>query len=263
MARASDDSSGVRKAALLLASLHRSTRRRLLAALSPDVAGAIADARVDIDDVRPGEVPRLADEFFGEYRMLSDREVHDEDDTGADSPSAPSPDGLAGVLADEHPQTVAAALADMPSEEAADVLARLPSDVRESVRRLLRSGGSKGSSPEVAAEVRRGVFSRLAPRREPPGGDTFRQAVADLEATDPRELALALVTASSRLRAHVLGQLSAEASARVAAALRELGPLRIDEVERAQNRLSDLLKTVLVAGRSAWTQDAPERTRGP
>jgi flagellar motor switch protein FliG len=262
MARASDDSSGVRKAALLLASLHGSTRRRLLAALDPDVAHAVAEARVDLDDVRPGEVPTLADEFFAEYRMLAVGGAGEEEDTDEASTDASDPDRLAGVLADEHPQTVAAVLAEMPSDEAADVLARLPSNARESVRRLLRRGGPEGTSPDVVDHVRRGVFSRLASESESLADETFTSAVAELEATDPRELALALVTASSRLRAHVLGQLSAEASARVSAALRELGPLRIDEVERAQNRLSDLLKTVLVAGRSAWTPDGRERIRG-
>lgn len=181
---------GIRKAAILVTALDRTSADAVLAALGPEPARRVRRAVVQLGEVDPQEQRRAVDEFFRLGTRvppkpgnpagieLDDRQaprlLRPHSRLAADEPAVPLPndtppfrflreaqgDKLAGVLCRERPQTIALVLSHLPPERAGNVLARLPGPVQaEVVRRLV---DLEETDPEILREVERALELRLS-----------------------------------------------------------------------------------------------------
>jgi flagellar motor switch protein FliG len=209
---------GLRKAAILVASLDTAAADVVLDQLTPDQARQVREIVIELEDIDQGEQRRIIDEFFHTGPAAP------ADDTGVqldgrlawlasrgggtqvvEKPvSSPAPaaqpfrflhdteaDKLVRALASERPQTIALVLSHMPPAKSGAVLGRLPENIQaEVVRRLV---DMEETDPEILREVEEALRGRLSQyvetkRRDPQAGTPARlQAVAGiLHATDGR-----------------------------------------------------------------------------
>ena len=181
--------SGLRKAAILVASLDQAAADRVLDQMGPPQAQQVRHAIMDLGPIDHEEQRRIIEEFFrvgpkaperfpagieldgrlAEQFALpgrrSSQETTEEAAT-ADEPSAfrflreAEGDKLARALAAERPQTIALVLAHLPPERAGNVLVRLaPALQSEVVHRLV---DLEETDPEILREVERGLLARLS-----------------------------------------------------------------------------------------------------
>jgi len=184
-----DLASGMRKAAILVATLDQQTASRVLERFEPDQAQRLRHVVRELGPIDPGERQRVLEEFLQLEPRRSER-------SSAETPAAPrrtrrSPprmptdevlfesqradaddaapfsflqqaeaERLAKALANERPQTVALVLAHLSAEQAGTVLVNLDSTVQaEVVRRLI---DLEETDPLVLREVERALEARLA-----------------------------------------------------------------------------------------------------
>src|SRR5947209_4130334 len=130
---------GLRKAAILVASLDTAAADAVLDQLTPEQAGQVRELVVELDNIDEGEQRRVIEEFFkvdsprqsngveldGRLAWLASQE-QDIDETDSPPPLPPSPPGrpfqflkeaeaekLVKALADERPQTIALVLSHL------------------------------------------------------------------------------------------------------------------------------------------------------
>ncbi|OHB84489.1 MAG: hypothetical protein A2V98_19050 [Planctomycetes bacterium RBG_16_64_12] len=180
--------SGIRKVAILVASLDRPAADRVLDEMEPAEAQRVRQMTVELDRVDPEEQRQVIDEFFRVRPMvpekhppgieLDGRLAHmlslrqgrffPEEPHGSDStPSRPfcflhdaEGERLAALLASERPQTIALVLSHLPPEQAGNVLVRLaPSLQVDVVRRLV---DLEETDPEILREVERALEWRFS-----------------------------------------------------------------------------------------------------
>jgi flagellar motor switch protein FliG len=183
---------GLRKAAILVASLDTRAADALLDQFSPDEAQQVRDLLMEMGEVDRHEQQRVIDEFF---RVGPPAPVRDPSGIELDGPLArrlaerggtfvadelslgqgldqadekrpfeflgeAQADKLARILAEERPQTMALVLSHLPPRRASGVLVRLPSATQtEVIRRLV---DLEETDPEVLRAVEEGLQSRLA-----------------------------------------------------------------------------------------------------
>lgn len=179
---------GIRKAAVLVASLSRQAADRLLDQMDPQQAKAVRQAVLEMGPIDPDEQRRIVDEFFRLRPMVPrphspgielDGRLAERLSWGppryAREEAAPSTasDGppfrflhdaggekLARLLESERPQTVALVVAHLPPQQAANVLARLtPALQVDVVRRLV---DLEEPEPDILREVERVLESRFS-----------------------------------------------------------------------------------------------------
>ena len=190
---------GIRKAAILAASLDRATADALLEQLAPDEARRVRQAMVDLDRIDPREQRRVIEEFFrcgpplpekharaveledrlAQNTPMSDEQPGDCPDSRKVKTGLPPAeslrtdkarpfrflreaegDKLARVLRGERPQTIALVLSHLPAEQAGGVLGRLQADLQvEVIQRLVEL---EEADPEILCEVEQALESRLS-----------------------------------------------------------------------------------------------------
>lgn len=191
---------GIRKAAILVATLDRSAADRLLDQMEPAQARQVRQVTVELDRIDPAEQRQVVDEFFrarplvrqkdppgieldgrlaGKLSLLPGR-VSSGIAAVADEKALSSvPDGsrglggkpfrflrdaegekLAGLLASERPQTIALVLAHLPPKQAGNVLVRLSPQLQVEVVRRLVD--LEETEPEILREVERALESRFS-----------------------------------------------------------------------------------------------------
>ncbi|MGD0901219.1 MAG: FliG C-terminal domain-containing protein [Thermoguttaceae bacterium] len=202
---------GLRKAAILVASLDTAAADALLDQLAPDEARQVRGLVVELGNIDAGEQRRVIDEFFRAgpaapvanpsrlvppknppgiemdsraARVISDRarlqgprrsEADRQDDRPFQFLQEAEAEKLARLLAAERPQTVALVLSHLPPERAGAVLSRLPGAAQaEVVRRLV---DLEEADPEILREVEEALQSRLSEQVQ-----MQRRRVAGLEA---------------------------------------------------------------------------------
>jgi len=181
---------GLRKAAILVASLDASSAGRLLEQMDPAQARQVRDAIAHLGPIDQREQQEIIEEFFrvkpvvppkhppgieldGQLAqqlaagntVLAEKRVGEA--TGAEAQSIPfrflreaEVEKLALALANERPQTVALVLAHLPPEQAGGVLVRLAPPLQvEVIRRL---ANLEETDPEVLQEVERALLTRLS-----------------------------------------------------------------------------------------------------
>lgn len=207
-------SEGLRKAAVLVASLEPAAADRLLEQMEPLEARRVRDAILALGPIDPNEQRAIVEEFFrikppGPDEQLPGVELDTQlaeklslESGPADGANRATPtagesrpfrflqqaedDKLARILASERPQTIALVLAHLSPEQAGAVLVRLaPALQAEVVRRLV---DLEETQPEILREVERALESRLAEqvcmqRRRVAG---LAAVAAILEASPPR-----------------------------------------------------------------------------
>ena len=180
--------SGIRKAAVLVDSLERTTADAVLEQMDDQQARAVRQAVMDLGPVDPQERKRVIEEFFrvGPIRPRQapagielDGRLADKLSGGSDTPAAharataPARHGnpfgflketedekIARVLRDERAQTVALVLAHLPKQQAGKVLIHFaPKTQAEVLRRLV---DLEEIDPEVLGEVDQALRTRLS-----------------------------------------------------------------------------------------------------
>ncbi len=175
---------GIRKAAILLASLDQAVADRLLDQLSPPHAAQVRQAMTAIDQIDAEERQRVIDEFRrieslvpakcppgidldGPIALQVKRTLPHEMPAGGDSDGPPfgflhaaEEEKLSQLLGSERPQTIALVLSHLPPERAGAILARLAPPLQvEVVRRL---ADLDGADPETLREVEQALEARLS-----------------------------------------------------------------------------------------------------
>jgi flagellar motor switch protein FliG len=179
---------GLRKAAILVASLDTATADRLLDQLTPEQAQQVRRLAVDLGDVDRKEQQRVIDEFFrigpllpgqcppgielddGLARRLAlapAEDIYHEPAAASAKSNEPfrflreaESEKLSRLLGGERPQTIALVLSHLPPQQAGSVLARLqPALQAEVVRRLV---DLEETAPEILREVEEALESRFA-----------------------------------------------------------------------------------------------------
>lgn len=211
---------GIRKAAILVASLEAHAADALLVQLGPERANLVRQAVTYLDDIDAGERQRVLDEFRRirpmvpgpatagiELDRITAPAAMSQPSSAAQDASDDAPpfeflrdaedEKLATLLGSERPPTVALVLSHLPPERAGEVLACLPPAVQaEVVRRLVELDNT---DPETLREVERALESRWA-----------RQFAADERgAAGPEAVAKILASCDQRIRSEILENLAA------------------------------------------------------
>jgi len=205
-------------------------------------------------------------------------------------------ENLLTFIQDEHPQTIALILAHLPSQKASEILVGLPA--QKQIEVVKRVANMEQTNPEVIKEVERGLEHRLSDivsqTFEKAGGvdtvaeilnladrSTEKGIMEGLEAEDPdlveqirrlmfvfedillvndkgiqsvlkevdnEELALALKTASDELKQKIFKNMSERAAQLIQEDMQYMGPVRVSDVESAQQKIVDIVRRLEDAG---------------
>ncbi|MBU4271821.1 MAG: hypothetical protein KKA28_08180 [Planctomycetes bacterium] len=211
---------GIRKAAVLVASLDRLSADLLLDQLDDEQADLVRQAVMELDQIDDEERRRVIDEFRRIGPMVpsaspSGIELTDLPPKRTEStapPDAPANDDsrpfgflheaedekLMHLLADERPPTIALVLSHLPPERAANVLDRLaPALQVEVIRRLV---DLENADPETLREIEQVLEARLS-------------RLFDLErrrAAGPQSVARILASCEGLVRRRILDNISVE-----------------------------------------------------
>jgi flagellar motor switch protein FliG len=178
---------GIRKAAILVASLDRAAADAVLEILGPDKAQQVRQAVVAMDDIpaaereqvldefarlRPSEpaqetsgvelAGRLAKEIGWEAAGYGERESAEEETTRLPFCRLRAAEGekLARLLSGERPQTIALVLSHLPPRQAGGVLVQFSADLQvEVLRRLV---DLEETDPAILREVEKALEARLS-----------------------------------------------------------------------------------------------------
>ena len=215
---------GIRKAAVLVASIDRAAADVLLDQLGPERAKLVRQAVMYLDDIDSAERRRVVAEFRRIGPMTPGRDIAGIEldrlpanpkkrafssvgapDSDAKTIDAPPFDflrdaeneKLADLLGGERPQTVALVLSHLPPERAAETLSHLPPPLQvEVVRRLV-------DLENTDEETLRGIEQALEARWS-------RQFVADpRRAVGPETVAKILGSCNGKTRGRILENLAA------------------------------------------------------
>ena len=173
----------LRKAAVVLTSLSKRLRSRLLDLLDPRQAAAVNAEMNRLDDVDDAERATTIGEFVGSGEDCLGRHgtprgaplqfLHDLDI-----------DMLLDLIVDEHPQIVALVLSHLPPRQAAAVLAELTPDGQLSV--VHRIATMNRPTPEVVRDVARAIRQRLVGQAaSPTGANRIADVVKILNVMEP------------------------------------------------------------------------------
>jgi flagellar motor switch protein FliG len=176
---------GLRKAAILVASLDGETADLLLQRLEPEQVEQVRRMVADLGPIDPATRRRIVDEFFRTGAGSGDRRdtgtqikgdlasklaaaAERSADSGSGVSSSTRPFGfmlearsekLATLLASERPQTIALVISHLPPDQAGSVLVHFPPALQtEVVHRLV---DLEETDPEVLAEVEEALSSRF------------------------------------------------------------------------------------------------------
>ncbi len=212
---------GLRKAAILVASLDTAEADRLLDQMEPERAQKVRNAVLALGSISPAEQQQVLEEFFRLGALMPREDVSGIElggrlarQLGARSrkPQRPAEnaeelpfrflqdaeaDKLVRILMPERPQTIALVLAHLPPEQAGAALARLPAHQQaEVIRRLVEL---EETDAEILREVERGLHERFSQQVQ-----MQRRRVAGLAA-----VAAILRAADRRVAVQILDNLAA------------------------------------------------------
>ena len=323
MPTATEDLTGVRKAAILMLAIGQDEAAEIMKRLSPD---AIEDVSREIASM--GEIavaPRkevfsefyasaLANQFLGEGGLeyaknllrkslspeMAEKAIKQVTQQVATTPFAflqkAESENLLTFIQDEHPQTIALILAHLAPTKASEILVGLPA--AKQVEVVKRIANMEQTNPEVIKEVERGLEHRLSDivsqTFEKAGGvetvaemlnladrSTEKGIMEGLEAEDPDlvesirrlmfvfedillvndkgiqsvlkevdndALGLALKTASEELKAKIFKNMSERAAQAIAENMQYMGPVRVSDVEQAQQKIVDIVRRLEDSG---------------
>ncbi len=177
---------GIRKAAILVATLDRTAADLLLAEMPPGVARQVRRLADELGPIEPDQCRRVADEFLRAESKLRGKQPSGIEPSGhpsgklavgrfsqqapggSSSPGGPrfgflhetEAERLVRMLEAERPQVIALVLSHLPPDRAGEVLVRLDAALQTDVIRRLVD--LEETDPEVLAEVEAALETRLA-----------------------------------------------------------------------------------------------------
>lgn len=172
------DENGLRKVAIVVSSIDRNSADLVLEQMPPEVAEQVRHAIFDLEPIDPKEQRRVIDEFFQAtpnpghdrgtdsqvmYQRIAPSESHSPSagrDHVFESLGEMAPEGLAGILAGERPQTIALVLSHLAPELAGQVLVQFPAQVQPEVFRRLVD--LEETDPEILGEIEKSLETRLS-----------------------------------------------------------------------------------------------------
>jgi flagellar motor switch protein FliG len=327
---ASNELTGVRKAAILLLSIEQDQAAELLKRLPPEAVEEVTREIASLGEVSIGTRRQVFGEFYNlalantylsegglEYAkaLLRKSLTADEAEKAikqvtqqvATTPFAflqkAESENLLTFIQDEHPQTIALILAHLNPQKASEILVGLPS--QKQIEVVKRIANMEQTNPEVIKEVERGLEHRLSDivsqTFEKAGGvesvaemlnladrSTEKGIMEGLEAEDPdlveqirrlmfvfedillvndkgiqsvlkeidnEVLSLALKTASEELKQKIFKNMSERAAQLIQEDMQYMGPVRVSDVEAAQQKIVDVVRRledsgeIIIAGR--------------
>jgi flagellar motor switch protein FliG len=178
-------------------------------------------------------------------------------------------DSLHTFLKEEHPQTVALVLSYLEPAKAAEVLSKLPAERQFDI--VERIAHLEHSSPEAIKHVESGLQRHLSslPFEDADSPELVQETkeltfifedIAEvddkcvqnvLKEVDRKQLALALKTASPELKEKIFKNMSRRAAEMVKEEIGLLGPVRVADVESAQEEIVDIVRRLEEAGHVA------------
>jgi flagellar motor switch protein FliG len=175
------------------------------------------------------------------------------------------PSQICSFIQDEHPQTIALILANLEAAVAAIVLSALPQDVRPDV--TLRIATMDRTPPEIVREVERVLERKMASVFSQgftfAGGvkevaeilnrierSTEKSIMGDLEERDPElaeEIARLMFT-NEEVTEKILSNMSERARDMIMEEMEFMGPVRLHNVEEAQQKVVSVIRRLEEAG---------------
>ena len=206
---------GIRKAAILVASLDRAAAERLLEQLGPECAALVRQAVASVERIDAYERRRVIDEFRRIEALVPDKCPAGIDldgpearqlarpaaagSTDADPPFSflrdAAEEQLSSLLGGERPQTIAVVLSQLPPERAGTVLGACPRSVRSR---------SSAASPNWTAAIRKRCGK--SNRRSWPA--CRGSSPSSKRAAGPETIAKILAACDTRLSAKILTNLA-------------------------------------------------------
>ena len=169
---------GLRKVAIVVSCLDRESADLLLEKMPAEDAQRVRQAVFELEPVDPKEQRRVIDEFLNAgpkppgQRDSGSQVVFARVASRSESRSPPgsrqrifeslgemSPEGLAGILATERPQTIALVLSHLPPELSGKVLVQFPPQVQPGIFRRLAD--LEETDPDILAEIEASLRDRL------------------------------------------------------------------------------------------------------
>ena len=317
------ESTGIRKAAILLLSLSQDEAAQILKRLPASQVEEVSREIASIGDIPVGDRRDVFGEFYNlalanswvaegglEYaKALLLKSLSEEDakriikqvtqqvqTTPFSFLQKAESENLLTFIQDEHPQTIALILAHLPAQKASEIMVGLPS--QKQIEVVKRIANMEQTNPEVIKEVERGLEHRLSDivsqTFEKAGGvdtvaeilnladrSTEKGIMEGLEAEDPdlveqirrlmfvfedillvndkgiqsvlkevdnEELGLALKTASEELKQKIFKNMSERAAQLIQEDMQFMGPVRVSDVEAAQQKIVDVVRRLEDAG---------------
>jgi flagellar motor switch protein FliG len=318
-----EETPGVRKAAVLLVSLTQDQASEILKRLPVESAEELGREIASLREITPIQRREVFNEFYGmalantyvaegglEYAKVLLRKALSESEATRiikqvtqqvqTSPFSflqkAESENLLTFIQDEHPQTIALILAHLPAQKASEILVGLPG--QKQIEVVKRVANMEQTSPDVIKEVERGLEHRLSDivsqTFEKAGGvdtvaeilnladrSTEKGIMEGLEAEDPdlvdqirrlmfvfedillvddkgiqavlKEvendvLSLALKTASEELKQKIFKNMSERAAQLIQEDMQYMGPVRVSDVEAAQQKIVDIVRKLEDAG---------------
>jgi flagellar motor switch protein FliG len=317
------DTSGVRKAAVLLISLNQDQASEILKRLPLEAAEEVTREIASLNEVAAPMRREVFAEFYSlalansyvaegglEYAKTLLRKSLKEDEasrlikqvtqqvqtTPFSFLQKAESENLLTFIQDEHPQTIALILAHLPPQKASEIMVGLPA--QKQIEVVKRIANMEQTNPEVIKEVEKGLEHRLSDivsqTFEKAGGvdtvaeilnladrSTEKGIMEGLEAEDPDlveqirrlmfvfedillvndkgiqsvlkevdndELSLALKTASDELKQKIFKNMSERAAQLIQEDMQYMGPVRVSDVESAQQKIVDIVRRLEDAG---------------
>ena len=314
---------GIRKTAILLVSLDKSTAGEILKKLTEEQVETVSREIAHLSTVEVEERQVVVEEFHrlalarsyteagglsyarallgetlseGDANRIMDqieRQIYAKPFNFLQKAETES---LLAFIVDEHPQTIALILAHLPPDKASEILGGLPDEKKVEV--VSRISKMEQTSPEVIKEVERSLEKRLsgmmADGLQRVGGvesvaeilnltdrSTEKGILESLDQEDPElveeirrlmfvfedillvndrgvqsflkeietpDLVLALRTATEELKDKIFANMSERAAQNIKEEIEYMGPVRLSDVEVAQQRIVDVVRRLEEAG---------------
>lgn len=225
---------GAQKCAILVLLLEEAQAAELLRRMDADEVRAVGEAMLTVAEIDPAAIDAVLDEFLTRTRGVSaldsqGRQVRAVLSRALGSPRADrviadigppaatrrfaafdwlDAAGIAGLLADEHPQAVAVVIAHLSETQAAAVLDALPEALHSDI--VVRLATLKPVQPQMILDLEADLEAKLASRETPTSSQSL--AGADFTArlikqsTNKKALLDALASVDSALAADIAAQ---------------------------------------------------------
>ena len=281
---------GAQKCAILVLLLEEAQAAELLRRMDAEEVRAVGEAMLTVAEIDPAAIDAVLDEFLTRTRGVSaldsqGRQVRAVLSRALGSPRADrviadigppaatrrfaafdwlDAAGIAGLLADEHPQAVAVVIAHLAETQAAAVLDSLPEALHSDI--VVRLATLKPVQPQVILDLEADLEAKLASRET----STSSQSLAGAEftarlikqSTNKKALLDALAGVDSALAADIAAQqfvfadLLGLGTKDMQLVLREVDPpLLAVALKSADNALKELVFTAMSKRAAAQLQD--------